>query len=85
MSGKKGMHDRASTSPATANAIRARIRAGQITERLEKHIFGEAEMSKTQVSAGLGLLKKVVPDLSQVQGAGEEGAHEFVIKWAQEK
>ena len=64
MSGVKGMHKRASTSPAVAEAIRSRIQAGLIKDRLEKHILGEIEMSNTQVSAGLGLLRKVVPDLS---------------------
>ena len=77
MAGVKGMHARASTSPAFAESIRARIKAGGIIERLNNHVLGEIEMSQTQVSAGLGLLKKVVPDLSQVQGPGEGGAHQF--------
>ena len=38
-------------------------------------------MTKTQVSAGLGLLKKVVPDLSTVSGPGENGEHEVLIHW----
>ena len=82
MAGVKGMHARASTSPATAQAIRSRIQAGVITDRLVKHVLGETEMSKSQVSAGLGLLKKVVPDLQTVQGPGDDGAHEVLIRWA---
>ena len=75
------MHARASTSPAAAEAIRSRIRAGDIKDRLEKHILGEVEMSSTQVQAGLGLLRKVVPDLSTVSGPGENGEHEVLIHW----
>lgn len=67
MSGVKGMHKRASTSPATADAIRSRIQAGVIADRLVKHVLGEQEMSKSQVSAGLGLLKKVCPDLAATE------------------
>ena len=67
MAGVKGMHKRASTSPAVADAIRSRIKAGQIADRLTKHALGEEEMTKTQVSAGLGLLKKVCPDLSATE------------------
>ena len=81
MSGVKGMHARSSTSPAAAEAIRSRIRAGDIKDRLEKHILGEVEMSSTQVQAGLGLLRKVVPDLSTVSGPGENGEHEVLIHW----
>lgn len=67
MAGVKGMHKRASTSPAAADAIRDRIRSGQIADRLIKHVLGENEMSKSQVTAGLGLLKKVLPDLSATE------------------
>ena len=81
MSGVKGMHVRASTSPATADAIRARIKAGQIVDRLAKHVLDGEEMTKSQVSAGLGLLKKVVPDLSTVSGPGDNGEHEHIIRW----
>lgn len=61
------MHKRASTSPAAAEAIRSRIQAGVIADRLVKHVVGEVEMSQSQVSAGLGLLKKVLPDLSSTE------------------
>lgn len=67
MAGVKGMHKRASTSPHAAEAIRARIQAAGISDRLIKHVLGETEMSKSQVSAGLGLLKKVLPDLSSTE------------------
>ena len=79
MAGVKGMHKRASTSPAIAQAIRARIQAGVIADRLSKHVLGEVEMSTTQVTAGLGLLKKVVPDIHTNELVGAQGGP-IVIK-----
>lgn len=73
MAGVKGMHKRASTSAAYADAVRARIRAGGITKRLEGHVLGKVDMSATQVSAALGLLKKVVPDLTATELTGPLG------------
>lgn len=55
--------------------IREKIRASQLVNRLENHVLGKAEMKTTQVTAALGLLKKCVPDLSQVDGAGDSGEH----------
>jgi len=36
-------------------------------KRLTNHVFGRAEMSRTQVTAALGLLKKSLPDLAAVE------------------
>lgn len=41
--------------------------------RLEQHVLGKVEMSATQVSAALGLLRKCVPDLSNVEHTGKDG------------
>jgi hypothetical protein len=46
---------------------RAKIKSAQIINRLMGHINGEVELSATQVSAGLGLLRKTIPDLSQAE------------------
>lgn len=45
---------------------RTKIQNSQILNRLIGHAEGTVEMSATQVSAGLGLLKKALPDLSSV-------------------
>lgn len=79
MAGVAGMHKRASTSPATAEAIRARIQAGVIADRLTKHVLGKAKMRPSQVTAGLGLLRKCVPDLAQTEIAGAGGG-EIIVK-----
>lgn len=44
---------------------RTKIRNSKILNRLIAHVEGEIEMTSTQVSAGLGLLAKVMPNLSE--------------------
>jgi cell division septal protein FtsQ len=50
---------------------RSKIRNSRILSALIEHVEGTREMTATQVSAGLGLLKKVFPDLSSVSVAAE--------------
>ena len=52
---------------------RVKIQNSNILNSLIEHVEGKREMSATQVSAGLGLLKKVLPDLSSVELSGEGG------------
>jgi hypothetical protein len=51
---------------------RVKIQNSNILSALIAHACGEREMSATQVSAGLGLLKKVMPDLAATQISGDE-------------
>lgn len=63
--------------PARVNKIRhdentrLKIKANNIIARLNKLIAGEIKMESHAVSAALGLLKKVLPDLSAVEHSGE--------------
>lgn len=50
---------------------RAKIQTSQIINRLMKFINGEVEMSASQVTASLGLLKKSLPDLQSIEMTGE--------------
>ncbi len=43
---------------------RVKIQNSNILNALIEHIVGKREMSATQVSAGVALLRKVLPDLS---------------------
>ena len=45
---------------------RKKIQASQLINRLTDHILGKVELTSTQVTAALGLLKKTLPDLSNV-------------------
>lgn len=55
-----------------SNEHRVKIQNSNILNALIEHAEGIREMSATQVSAGLGLLKKVLPDLSAVTVSGDE-------------
>lgn len=58
---------------------RRKIRESGVLEALIQYVEGKRDMSSSQVSAALGLLKKAVPDLSSFTplvahgGAREEG------------
>jgi hypothetical protein len=56
---------------------RVKIQNSNILNALVEHVEGKREMSATQVSAGVALLKKVMPDLQAMTltGAGENGEH----------
>jgi len=57
---------------------RAKIQAGNIITRLQKYISGEISMEGPAVTAALGLLRKVVPDLTSVEHSGEVTTHYVV-------
>lgn len=45
--------------------VRDKIRASQLVNRLEDHVLKDLDLTASQVTAALGLLKKCVPDLKQ--------------------
>lgn len=51
---------------------RVKIQNSNILNALVEHVEGKREMSATQVSAGLGLLRKVMPDLAATTVSGDE-------------
>ena len=46
---------------------RAKIQNSNILNALIEHVEGKREMTATQVSAGVALLRKVMPDLSAAE------------------
>ena len=58
---------------------RVKIQNSNILNALVEHVEGLREMSATQVSAGLGLLRKVLPDLSQAEIKAEH-VHRYVAR-----
>ncbi len=50
---------------------RNKIGNSNILRYLLEHVEGKREMSTTQVTAGLGLLKKVLPDLQSTELTGD--------------
>ena len=70
---------------------RAKIQTSQLVNRLTDHVLGKVDMSPSQVTAGLGLLKKTLPDLASVEHSGEIVTHHDVSdrpltedEWTQE-
>lgn len=63
---------------------RLKIANSNILNALIEHVEGEREMSSTQVTAGVALLKKVMPDMTEnmVRGSGENGeiVHKIVTE-----
>lgn len=49
---------------------RTKIANSQILKRLIEHVEGKVEMGATQITAGLGLLRKVMPDLAATEHSG---------------
>ena len=49
---------------------RTKIANSKILNRLIGHVEGTEDMSTSQVQAGLGLLKKCLPDLTSVELSG---------------
>lgn len=52
---------------------RLKIKNSNILNALIEHVEGRREMSATQVSAGLGLMKKIMPDLQATSFTDTEG------------
>lgn len=60
---------------------RVKIQNSNILRALIEHAEGTREMSSSQVTAGLGLLKKAMPDLSSVEmNANVTTSHEDALK-----
>jgi hypothetical protein len=51
---------------------RVKIQNSNILNALIEHVEGRREMQATQVTAGIALLKKVLPDLTYNQHGGDE-------------
>lgn len=60
--------------PRHTAEVRAKIQASQLINCLTQHALGKKELSATQVRAAEILLRKSVPDLTQISGTGEDGA-----------
>lgn len=60
---------------------RVKIKNSNILNALIEHVEGTREMSATQVSAGLGLLRKVMPDLASTTISGDEDGGPITVTW----
>jgi len=61
---------------------RAKIQTSQLINRLEDHVLNNLDLKPTQVNAALGLLKKTLPDLANVELSGnDDKPFQMVITW----
>ncbi len=58
--------DKELVMPKTIESVRQRIKAVELTDKLQGFVLNGTKMSQTQVAAALGLLKKVAPDMKAV-------------------
>jgi len=82
---EKKNKNKTSTRKSGGESLRDKINVLALIEALERHVFGEKEMTATQVSAALALLKKTLPDLSEpvrklMQEAPPPQVHEEALK-----
>lgn len=54
----------------TPDKVRERIKTSLLINALTDHVLKGTEMAPSRVTAGLGLLKKVIPDLSATAVTG---------------
>ncbi|HWT40952.1 MAG TPA: hypothetical protein VN081_06865 [Dongiaceae bacterium] len=65
--------------------VRTKIQASQLINVLQNHALGKTEeLSASRLKAIEILLKKTLPDLSQIQGAGDDGEHKIEFAWRSE-
>ena len=50
---------------------REKIRTSQLINRLTNHVLGKVELSASQVTAALGLIRKTLPDLAAIEVKAE--------------
>lgn len=58
-------------NPHHSEMVRTKIQASQLINRLQDHVFGEVEMTATQLKAAEVLLRKSIPDLQALNISGE--------------
>lgn len=60
-------------NPSHDQRTRDKIQTSQLINRLMLHVNGEIEMKNSQVRAAECLLRKTLPDLSNIELTGEGG------------
>lgn len=70
---RKGINPGKSKKFVMSDEHRVKIQNSNILNALIEHTMGEREMSSTQVSSGLGLLRKVLPDLGTMELKNADG------------
>jgi len=59
--------------------VRAKIRGAYLIRRLQDHVRGKINLTRTQIRAADILLRKIIPDLTQTSVTGEM-THKYVVE-----
>ena len=59
---------------------RKKIQTSMLINRLSDFVNGKVELNSAQVTAALGLLRKSLPDLNNIE-LGNKPGEKFVIAW----
>lgn len=60
--------------------VRTKIQASQLINVLQDHALGKTgELPQSRLKAIEILLRKTLPDLTQVQGTGDDGEHKHTL------
>ena len=62
-----------------------KIRVSMLLNRLNDHVFGEAEMSNTQLDAAKFLLNKVIANPAQDANVNHSGEFTVNLPWLQQQ
>ncbi len=76
---RKGRSAPARIKKTHQDLVRQKIRGTLLILRLQKFVMGKIEMDRTQVTAALGLLNKVLPDLKALEVSGEVESRSYVV------
>lgn len=60
--------------------LRAKIKTGMVLGALVEHALGKKEMSASQVTAALGLLRKALPDLNATELSGNVTTYQDTLR-----
>lgn len=83
MAGKPGMHKERAGYRFGAeyqDKLRAKIKTGMMLSALADHVVGKREMTSTQVTAALGLLRKAMPDLAATEMTGSVTTYQDTLR-----
>jgi hypothetical protein len=56
-----------------ADKVKSAIQTGLIVKRLQEHMLGDLQLTRSQIDAAKILLGKTMPDLAKTTLTGEEG------------
>jgi hypothetical protein len=71
-------------NPRHQDMVRDKIQAIRIVEELQRHVFGDRDMTSTEIRAAEILLNKTVPNLqtTELTGAGGDALTVTVMQYA---